>query len=395
MSGEMRRAPQGRRRVPLRATGAAVAALALAWATGCGSSATGGGGTGAGTSPGTATSPAAAVGSPKDFVSIADICGEQPITVGLADGYGANSWRKIARAELEDEAARCPSIEKVVYTDAQGSTQKAISDINGLVSQGADAIVVLPDAGPALIPAMRAAMRAGVKVVILPADLGGKAGQDYVTAVYDSPEANGRTWAQWMVKVLRGRGDVVFLGGTPGNPVSPREASGIEEVFARHPGMRLVAGPVDTNWDVAQTQRAMAGLLTKYPRIDGVISDYGGSTIGALRAFEAAGRPLVPIASNDFNQLGCAWQERAGTRARFALATVSARPWLIRPALRQAVAAAEGRTDPEPTVIELPLFEDSTSRDAQLAVRCERALPPDAILSSQLDRAALTKLLGG
>lgn len=404
MSHEMRRTRLGRRRMPLRVIAALLTLVALAFAAGCGSSdgddaATGGAATGSSdaTTQAAATpdGDAPAVGSPDDFVSIADVCGDEPITVGVADGYGANSWRKISRAEIEEEAAGCDAIEEVIYTDAQGSTQKAISDINGLVSQGADAIVVLPDAGPALIPAMRAAMRAGVKVSLLPADIGGKLGQDYVTAVYDSPESNGRTWAEWMVKVLRGRGDVVFLGGTPGNPASPLEAAGVREVFDRNPGMRLIAGPVDTNWDVAQTQRVMAGLLTKHPRIDGVISDYGGSTIGALRAFEAAGRPLVPIATNDFNELGCEWSARNGREGRFELATVSSRPWLVRPALRHAVAAAAGKEDPEPSVIELPLFEDSTSSDARLAVQCDRALPPDAILSSQLDEAAMSKLFGG
>ncbi|MEV6867351.1 substrate-binding domain-containing protein [Streptosporangium subroseum] len=324
---------------------------------------------------------------------MSDVCGSTPITVGLADGYGANSWRKISRSELEAEAKQCPAIKKVIYTDAQGSAQKAISDINTLVSQGANAIIVLPDAGPALIPAMRAAMRAGVKVVITPGDIGGKVGQDYVAAVYDSPEQNGRVWAEWMVKQLHGRGNVVFLGGTPGNPVSPREAAGVREVFADHPDMKLLADPVDTNWDVAKTQQVMAGLLTRFPKIDGIISDYGGSTIGAIRAIQSAGRTLVPIATNDFNQLGCLWKSQQQGKG-FPLATVSSRPWITRLALRQAVAATEGKHAPDPAVIKLSLFEDSTSSDRQLAVRCDTQLPPDVILSSTLTSAEMATLFG-
>jgi ribose transport system substrate-binding protein len=341
-----------------------------------------------------ATDPGNVVGTPDDFVDIATVCGDKPIDVGYADGYGANSWRKIARAEFEAEAAKCPNIGKVLYTDAQGSPQKAISDLNGLVSQGVDAIVVTPDAGPALLPAMRKAMRRGVKVSLFPADLGGKLGQDYVTAVYDSPKANGRVWAEWMVKTLGGKGNIVFLGGTPGNPTSPREAEGIKEVLAKNPGVKLLAGPVDTNWDVAQTQKAMSGLLTKYPKIDGVISDYGGGTVGAARAFKAAGKPLVPIATNDFNQLGCIWKDAKASGDDFPYATVSARTWMVRPALRHVVAAAEGSADPEPSIIELPLLEDSTSSDPALAPKCSKALPPDAILSSQLGEPAMAKLFG-
>lgn len=370
--------------------GASLTVLPLLLTAGCVNSGSTGG---AGATPSGSASPVQVSGSGEGFANMADVCGSEPITVGLADGYGANSWRKIGRTELENEAKKCPAIKKVIYTDAQGSAQKAISDVNTLVSQGAKAIVVLPDSGPAMIPAMRAAMRAGVKVVIAPGDLGGKAGQDYVTAVYDSPEDNGRVWAEWMVKRLNGKGNVIFLGGTPGNPTSPREAAGIREVFARHPQMKLLAGPVDTNWDVAKTQQVMAGLLTKFPKIDGIISDYGGSTIGAIRAFQSAGRPLVPLATNDFNQLSCMWQkEKEGKR--FPLATVSSRPWITRIALRQAVAAAYGKKDPEPAVIKLALFEDSTSSDKRLAVRCDPQLPPDAILSSTLTSAEMATLFG-
>ncbi|GAA3967366.1 hypothetical protein GCM10023085_57290 [Actinomadura viridis] len=370
--------------------GVAFTMAPLILAAGCGNGGPGGGAAG---TPTASATPVEASGSGEGFGRMSDVCGGTPITVGLADGYGANSWRKISRSEFEAEAKRCPAIKKVIYTDAQGSAQKAISDVNTLVSQGAKAIVVLPDSGPAMIPAMRAAMRAGVKVVITPGDLGGKAGQDYVTAVYDSPEQNGRVWAEWMVEQLKGQGNVVFLGGTPGNPTSPREAAGIREVFARHPGMKLLAGPVDTNWDVARTQQVMAGLLTKFPKIDGIISDYGGSTIGAIRALQSAGRPLVPVATNDFNQLSCLWKDQQEGK-RFPLATVSSRPWISRLALRQAVAAAHGKKNPEPAVIKLSLFEDSTSTDQKLRVRCDTGLPPDAILSSTLTSAEMATLFG-
>src|ERR1700742_2333017 len=75
-------------------------------------------------------------------------CGSKKITVALADGFGDNNWRKITRAEAANEAAKCSSVTKYLYTDGQGNTQKSISDIQGLVSQGVNALVVFPDSGP-------------------------------------------------------------------------------------------------------------------------------------------------------------------------------------------------------------------------------------------------------
>jgi ribose transport system substrate-binding protein len=330
-------------------------------------------------------------GSPKEFISIEKVCGEQPMTVAYADGAGGNAWRKIVRAEFEDEARKCPNVEKVLYTDAQGNPQKAISDLNGLVAQGADVIVAHGDAGEALLPAVRNATRKGVKYVPILHFPGGKPGKDFVDYVAESNEAQGETWAQWMIKTLKGKGNIVFLGGTPGNPLSEAEAVGIRRALAEAPGVKLLEGPVDTNWDPAQTQKVMAGLLAKYKKIDGVISDYGGGAVGAIRAFVQANRPLVPFVANDSNGWACMYARYKKSNPGFEMASTSSRTWIIRPGLRKGVAAFQGTSNPEPSRIELPIIEDSTAGNPP---KCDRDLPPDAILSTGLAPRALASLFG-
>src|SRR2546422_193737 len=73
-------------------------------------------------------------------------CGSKKITLALSDGFGGNTWRRITEAEARDEASKCPAVTKFIYTDGQGNTQKAISDINGLVAQGVNALIVFADA---------------------------------------------------------------------------------------------------------------------------------------------------------------------------------------------------------------------------------------------------------
>jgi ribose transport system substrate-binding protein len=89
-----------------------------------------------------------------------------------------------------------------------------------------------------------------------------------------------------------------------------------------------------------------ASLLAKYPAINGVISDYGTDALAETRAFAAAGRPLVPIATLEANGLGCLYQQKsASSGSAFQLATISSRNWLGRIAVRKAIAAAEGVPD--------------------------------------------------
>ena len=75
-------------------------------------------------------------------------CGPNEITLGFADGFGGNNWRLVTTETGRREAALCPSVKELIYTDGQGDLQKSISDIQGLVSQGVNALVVFPDAHP-------------------------------------------------------------------------------------------------------------------------------------------------------------------------------------------------------------------------------------------------------
>lgn len=334
-------------------------------------------------------------GTMAELQDMTAFCGTKPMKVALSDGWGENGWRKIVRAEFEDEAAKCPNITEVRYTNGQGNPQKQIADIQGLIAQQFDVIVVYPDGGEAILNVMNQATQAGIAVV--PHAVGerfpGVVGEDITGIATESLVGVGRTLAEWTVKELGGKGNVIVLGGTPGNPTSAAMAEGWGEVFAQHPEIVVLEGPVDTNWDPAEAQRVTASMLAKYPQIDAVMSDYGQGSMGALRAFQAAGRQIPLWPSQDANELGCFFEENKAANPGFKLATVSARTWMVRLALRKAVAAVQGIDNTEPSIITLPLAEDSTSSEPAMAPRCNRALPPDAILSSMLPTEKLIELL--
>jgi ribose transport system substrate-binding protein len=342
---------------------------------------------------GAAGGPLGQVGTTADLIDISKVCGSKQIKVALADGFGGNSWRKVTRAEFEAEAKKCPNITQVLYTDGQNNPQKAISDINGLVAQGVDVIVVFADAGQAILPALRKATQAGVSVVPEIADPGGTPGKDYVDFVAEDVVSYGESLAEWTVKAMKGKGNLVMLGGIAGNGYSNNVFKGVQNVVAKNSGITLLNQnePVATNWDPGETQKVVAGLLTKYGQIDGIVSDYGGGSVGGIRAFQAANRPIPPWSANDSNEFACLWMQYKGSNPNYQIATISSRNWMSRVALRKGVAHAQGVADPEPSILKLPLFEDSIA-GGELAPKCDKALPPDAILSSTLSRDDLSKL---
>src|SRR3954466_6684940 len=138
-------------------------------------------------------------------------CGPKKITLGLTDGFGGNSWRLVTTASARNEASKCPSVTSLSYADGQGNTQKAISDIQGMVAKGIKALVVFPDAGQAILPALRSSYKAGVVTVPYRVDPGGKDGTDYNVWVGASFANDGKNWANWILKNLPNGGNVLFL----------------------------------------------------------------------------------------------------------------------------------------------------------------------------------------
>ncbi|MFF5111192.1 substrate-binding domain-containing protein [Streptosporangium sp. NPDC000509] len=365
---------------------AAVLALALLGAAGC---AGGPGETKAAGGVQDVYSDVARTGDVSQLRPMTDFCGTKPVKVALADGTGDNAFRKTARAEFEDEASKCPNITVLPYADGQNNPQKAISDIKALVAQGVEALVVFPDAGEALLPTLREAYKAGVQVVPWTANPGGKPGQDYTTFVGHNTVNDGVTWTRWMCENLGSKGgNVVFLGGTPGNTQSITEMVGIEKELKENTACASVkllnepGKPIDTNWNPAQLQKVVSGLLTKYPSIDGVITDSGDASLGGIRAFLQAGRPLPLWTANDLNGFACAWKENSAKQPTFQTVTVSSRTWIIRLALRKAVAAHQGIKNDEPEIINIPIFENTL--DETKPPKCDPDLPASAILSSEL-----------
>ena len=332
-------------------------------------------------------------GGIEDMQDIKKYCGTKDLKVAFSDGWGGNYWRQITRAEFEDEAAKCPNIKEIRYTDGEFKAEKQIADIRGLIAQKFDVIVVFADTGVAQLKVMRQATDAGIAVI--PFTTGdatfGEMGKDYLVRVTETQIGLGKMLAEWMVKTLNGKGNVIVQGGTPGNPMTLSQATGWREVFAANPGIKVLEGPVDTNWDPALAQKVTAAEIAKYDQIDGIMAE----TTGPIRAFLAAGRPIPAWAGQDLNELSCLWQDHHADNPTFKLATASAHTWLVRLALRKGLAAVNGMDNDEPSLIDLPFSEDSTSSDKSLAVKCDKNLPataiPSAMISAEKTKEILSK----
>jgi ribose transport system substrate-binding protein len=321
-------------------------------------------------------------------------CGSKKIKLGLTDGFGGNSWRLVTTASARAEAKKCPSVTSLSYADGQGNTQKAISDIQGMVAKGVDALVVFPDAGKAILPALRSAYKAGVVTVPYRVTPGGKAGVDYNVFV-DTPFGQaGENWGRWILKVLPKGGNVLMLSGPKGNSQGVDENKGLHKILdPSHKYKFIGEQPFGvTNWDPALSQKVLSADIAKYPKIDVIVSDFGPSLVGALPEFKKSGRKIPALATSDGNVLACYWKKNVAANPTFKLYTVSTQNDHARLAIQWAVALATGGKKPASTHFPSLVFEDSTTGKPN-PVTCKPNLPGDIYLSAELSGTVQAKLV--
>jgi ribose transport system substrate-binding protein len=320
-------------------------------------------------------------------------CGGKKAVLGMTDGFGGNSWRLVTTASAKAEAAKCPSITGFEYADGQGDTQKAIADIQGMVAKGVNALVVFPDAGEAVLPAIRSAYSAGVVTVPYRVDAGGTAGKDYDVFVDTDFADAGRNWGEWIKKILPDGGNILFLSGPAGNSQGRKEAEGLRSVLEAGGKYKFIGEqPFEvTNWDPAETQKVLTAAISQNADIDVIVSDFGPSLVGALPVFEQSGRSIPAIAASDGNVLSCFWEEHKAKNPDFKLFTVSTQNDHSRLAVQHAVARATGGQIPSSSTFPSVVFEDSTSKDKP--VQCKSNLPDDVYLSAEMPGDEQAKLL--
>ena len=336
----------------------------------------------------------AAATSSATTTAVPSWCGPKKIKLGFTDGFGGNSWRLVTTASARDEAKKCPNVTSIDYADGQGNTQKAISDIQGMVAKGLDAIVVFPDAGTAILPALRSSYKAGVVTVPYRVTPGGKAGVDFNVFI-DTPFAQaGENWGRWILKVLPKGGNVLMLSGPKGNSQGVEENKGLHKILDSSGKYKFIGEqPFEvTNWDPALTQKVLSAAIAKYPKIDVIVSDFGPSLVGALPEFNKSGRKIPALATSDGNVLGCYWKKNVAKNPTFKLFTVSTQNDHARLAIDWAVALATGGKKPASTHFPSLVFEDSTTGKPN-PVECKANLPGDIYLSAKLPAAVQAKLV--
>ncbi|HEV7254320.1 MAG TPA: D-xylose ABC transporter substrate-binding protein [Mesorhizobium sp.] len=214
------------------------------------------------------------------------------------------SWSNFQEERWKtDEAAMKAAIEAAgdtyISADAQSSAAKQLTDVESLISQGANALIILAQDASAVGPAVEKALAEGIPVIAYDR-LIENADAFYLT--FDNKEV-GRMQAREVFKA-KPEGNYAFIKGSAADPNADFLFSGQMEVLkeAIDSGKVKNVGEAYTDgWLPANAQRNMEQILTQNNNeVDAVVASNDGTAGGAIAALEAQGLAgSVPVSGQD------------------------------------------------------------------------------------------------
>ena len=313
-----------------------------------------------------------------------ETAGGEGYVVALCNYSIGNSWRAQMEQEFVAEAEKLKAegvVSEYYITNSNEDINKQISDMQDLITKKVDAIVITAASPTALAPVVEEAAEAGIKVVSF--DNVVETDEQVATVGIDEKEF-GRIGAEWLVDKLDGKGKIVVLNGIAGTATDSLRWGGAEEVFKQYPDIEIL-GSANASWDYAQGKAAMESMLSAYPEIDGVWSQGGAMTQGAIDAFIAAGRDLVPMTSEGNNGAIRAWIENKDKG--LSCIAPSNPTYTSAEALRVVIKALIGEDIPGNVVMDI---ETVTEENVDQYYRSD--MPDSFWVLTELDDATLQKL---
>ena len=290
--------------------------------------------------------------------------------VFLSMSYIGNDWQAEAANMVKAMAASKGIADKIdLEVQVAGpNAQRQIQQINAMVQAGAKAIIVYPISPTALNQVVKNACAKGVKIIAYDAEITEPCAYN---VTIDQADA-GRETAEWLVDKLGGKGNVVMVTGVPGTSVDTARTAAAKEVFAKHPGIKIVGDAVGL-WSQAVARTELSKLLAtkNWDEIDGLWMQVGCYTANAMQ-LEAGKKPaqLKPCAGEGSNggrvqmlPVGTEVEGAAGTYAPVGAPRISyaSPPYSGAYALKLAVQMLDGKTDvPHHTTIPLPIVTNET-----------------------------------
>ena len=242
----------------------------------------------------------------EEMVDTSQYAQDEPATICFSNAGVNNPWRVVGWTTMQAEVDRHPDqIADFIVTDAEGSDDKQIADIDDMLAGGqCDVMIVSPNTTAALTPAVEKACEQ-LPVVVFDRGVNTDCPVTFIKPV--GGYGFGIQSASFIAENAPEGGKVLMLRILPGVDVLETRYSAARRIL-EDAGMEIV-GAEFTDGDRAKTKSIVEDYIQREGQIDAVWMDAGATSVAAIEAFEDMGMPVPIVTGEDQQDFLQKWQE--------------------------------------------------------------------------------------
>ena len=232
-----------------------------------------------------------------------------PYTICFSNAGVNDPWRFVGWNTMQAEVELHENIADFIVTDAEGSDDKQIADIDDLLARGScDVLIVSPNTTAALTPAVDRA-REQLPVIVFDRGVNTDCPVTFIKPV--GGYGFGIQSGEFIAENTPAGSDVLMLRILPGVDVLETRYSAAKRIL-EEAGMNIV-GTEFTGGDRARTKAIVEDYLQRGVELGAVWMDAGATSVAAIEAFEDMGMDIPIVIGEDQQDFLQKWQSEGLT----------------------------------------------------------------------------------
>lgn len=208
--------------------------------------------------------------------------------IGAAMSSFSDKWQTYLQDGVREFDAEHDDVE-IMMTDGKDDPAVQLNQVETLLTQGVDAIVIVPVDISAMTPIIRQCKDAGVKLIVVNRIPGEEHLKDVDVYVGSESIQAGIIQGEYIAKALGAEGGRVgIIMGPLGHEAAMMRTAGNKQVFDKYPSIEVVS-EAEGRWDRAKGMQIAENWYQGSEKLDAIVCNNDEMAIGALLAANGIG----------------------------------------------------------------------------------------------------------
>jgi signal transduction histidine kinase/AraC-like DNA-binding protein/CheY-like chemotaxis protein len=196
--------------------------------------------------------------------------------------------------EMKRELSFHPDV-SFVYKQADGNSEKQISQVKELLSQRIDILIISPNEAEPLTPIVEETFNSGIPVIVVDRKITSPLYTAYVGG--DNYEI-GKMAGQYVINVLKGKGNIIEVTGLPKSTPAIERDRGFVDAIKNYPSLNI-AKRINGEWYKQKAKEEVSKIAVDYRNIDFVFAHNDMMAWSTYDVYKSKGLPLPKIIGVD------------------------------------------------------------------------------------------------